>query len=197
MPRFLFSPLRLLAGRTTPGWWAGLLALALLPGGCTYRPAYPTAQEHQVFFNDFEHLVGWIQENNASLSTERAHSGRYAVRVDKDHPYSILYRLRLSQKFTARPRRMRLSAWTWVENSQEDAQLIFSLSAPNEPQEKSKLYRQIYLADDWPYQRWTHVSRDFDLPAELSSQATLVVYLWAGGAAHPVYADDWELTELH
>jgi len=179
------------------GSWAGLV-LVLALAGCQHRPAYPEVREHRVFFNDFEQLVGWLQEPvpHACFTTERAHSGRYSVKVDAAHPFSVTYRLKLGQ-FTTRPRRMRLSAWAWVEEVNDDAQLTCSISAPDDTQGKSKLYTQIYLADSWPYKRWTHVSRDIELPAEISSQAELVVYLWYNSAQHPVYTDDWELTELH
>lgn len=182
-------------------WWpsrylASSLAVVLL-ASCNYQRAYPPVREHQVFFNDFENLAGWLPEPAPSLTTERAHSGRYSVKVDPEHPFSITYHLKLGDTFSMRPRRMRLSAWAWVEDSSDDAQLTFSMSAANDPQEKSKLYTQAFLANNWPYKRWTQISRDIDLPPEVSSQAVIAVYLWLNGAPHTVYTDDWELTELH
>lgn len=181
------------------GWrrGAGGVGLALLLAGCHYHQAYPDVREHRVFFNDFEQLAGWLPEPAPTLTTERAHSGRYSVKVDSAHPFSVTYHFKLGDKFSMRPRRMRLSAWAWVEESGDDAQLTFSMSAPNDPQNKSKLYTQVFLVDNWPYKRWTHVSRDIDLPPEVSSQAEVAVYLWVNSAYRPVYTDDWELTELH
>jgi hypothetical protein len=173
------------------------MGVGLLLTGCGYHQAYPDVREHRVFFNDFEHLDGWLPEVSPTLTTERAHSGRYAVKVDATHEYSLTYNLKLGDAFTMRPRRMRLSAWVWLEDSGEDAKLIFSLSAPDDPQDKSNLYTQVFLVDHWPYKRWTHVTRDIELPPEVSSKAKLSVYLWRNSATHAVYTDDWELTELH
>jgi hypothetical protein len=173
------------------------MGVGLLLTGCGYHQAYPDVREHRVFFNDFEHLDGWLPEASPTLTTERAHSGRYAVKVDATHEYSLTYNLKLGDAFTMRPRRMRLSAWAWVEDSGEDAKLIFSLSAPDDPQNKSSLYTQVFLVEHWPYKRWTHVTRDIELPPEVSSKAKLSVYLWRNSATHAVYTDDWELTELH
>lgn len=172
-------------------------SLLLLVAGCNYQPAYPPVRERRVFFNDFEQLAGWLPTPDPSLTTERAHSGRYSVKVGPGLPFSLTYRLRLGDAFSMRPRRMHLSAWAWVEDASDDAQLTFSMSAPNDPQDKSKFYTQAFLSSNWPYKRWTHISRDFDLPPEVSSEAVVAVYVWQNGAPHTVYTDDWELTELH
>jgi len=154
-------------------------------------------REHRVLFNDFEQLDGWLPEPSSTLTTERAHSGRYSVMVDAAHPFSITYHAKLGELVSLRPRRMRLSAWIWVESSSDDAKLVFSATLPNDSQGKSKAYAQVFLVDNWPYRRWTHVSRDIDLPPEVSSQADLSIFLWNDGAPDRVFADDWELTDLH
>ena len=187
-------------------WQQLSIAIALVPGltlaGCHYKQVYPAVRQHRVFFNDFEQLAGWLPAPAPTLTTERAHSGRYSVRVDAEHPFSITYRLKVGEHFSMRPRRMRLSAWVWMESSRDDAQLVFTMGVPGntDPQDKSKLYVPIYLLDNWPtwpFKRWTQVNRDVDLPPELSSKAEIAIYLWYGGASHPVFTDDWELTELH
>jgi len=186
-------------------WWPArvLLVVGLAgPGGlagCHYHPAYPEVREHRLFFNDFEHLDGWLPDPAvaATLTTERAHSGRYSVMVDAAHPFSVTDHAKLNELVSLRPRRMHLSAWIWVENSQDDAQLVFSAGLPDDPEGKSKVYSQVFLVDNWPYRRWTHVSRDIDLPPEISSQTNLSIYLWNNGAPDRVFADDWELTDLH
>lgn len=166
--------------------------------GCHYHPAYPEVREHRVFFNDFEDLDGWLPDPAAAatLTTERAHSGRYSVMVDAAHPFSLTYHAKLGELVSLRPRRMRLSAWVWVENSSNDAKLVFSAGTPNDPG-KPKAYAQVFLVDNWPYRRWTHVSRDIDLPLDISSQSELSIYLWNDTSPDRVFADDWELTDLH
>ena len=167
--------------------------------GCHYHPAYPEVRQHRVFFNDFEHLDGWLPDPAAAatLTTERAHSGRYSVMVDAAHPYSVTYHAKLGELVSLRPRRMRLSAWVWAESTQNNAKLVFAMGLPNDPEDKSKVYTMVFLADNWPYRHWTHVSQDIDLPPEVSSQANLSIYLWGNDTPDRVFTDDWELTDLH
>ena len=184
-------------GRRQPAWaWLVGLGMLLVIAGCGYHANPDDVREYVVFANDFEHMAGWLPENAPALSTERAHSGRYSVRVDKEHPYSLTYRLTVGKAFSRRPHRMRLSAWVWVAGADDNAQLVFTLGlpAPNTPPLFST---RLFLADNWPYKRWTHLSRDIDLPPEFPSQSQLNVYLWHCTAQDAVFADDWQLTELH
>ena len=193
----LSRPWKLGEGSRLIGFSLGIL-LTTTQCGRTADPAearaYQDVREYVVFANDFEHMSNWISEG--SLTTERAHSGRYAVKVDKEHPFSITYRRTIGDMFAQRPRRMQLSAWVWVAAPQDDAVIAFNLNPPagsSQPMFSTKLY----LADNWPYRRWVHVSRDIDLPAEYSSQSQLAIFLWHNSAQNTVYADDWKLTELH
>jgi hypothetical protein len=177
-----------------------LVAGSLLLGtaGCYSRGpgTEEGVREYVVMSEDFEQLDGWLAEPAPSLTTERAHSGRYSVKTDKDHPYSITYRLTLSKAFTMRPHRVRLSTWAWVDAQEDDAQLVFALNPPD-GSGNSLLTSRIYLADDWPYKRWVHLSRYIDLPPEIPSKCQIIVYLWHAGAQNAVFTDDWELTEIH
>lgn len=182
--------------RCTRTWLAGL-GMALALSQCHPRNGEEDVREHVVFANDFEQMAGWLPATDSSLTTERAHSGRYSVKVDQKHPFSATYRLTLSDGFTKRPRRLRLSAWTWVDGPMEEARLIFILNPPNANAGAPAIFStHLFLADNWPYRRWTYLSRDINLPPEISSQTQIVVFLWEFGAQHPVYADDWKLTEL-
>ena len=184
--------------RLTPAWAQPLGLGALLAlAACHPREGLEDVRQRLVFREDFEHLDGWVPDPAASLSTEHAHSGRYSVKVSKAQPYSITYRLTLGQVFAQRPRRLHLSAWVWVPAAEEAAQLVLSISAPAPANTPLLLWKELFLNDEWPSDRWAHVSRDFDIPASgTSSQSQLLVYLWHGGAHNPVFTDDWELTEL-
>lgn len=169
----------------------------LLLAGCRARTAPDDVREHVVLAEDFEQFDGWLPDAEPSLTTERAHSGRYSVKVDKEHAFSITYHLELGKAFALRPRRMRLSAWVWVESAAEDAQIVFAINQPFIPDSPPLFRTSLYLADQWPYRRWTHVSRDIVLPPGLSSHSKLMVYLWHNAAQNAVFTDDWTLTEIH
>ncbi|WP_375416339.1 hypothetical protein [uncultured Hymenobacter sp.] len=186
-------------GRWEPrGTWrrlglSGLLALA----ACQPRAGRQDVREWVVFAEDFEHLAGWLPPD-PTLTTERAHSGRYAVKVDKEHPFSITYRLTLGEKFMQRPRLMRLSAWVWVTGPDEAAELVLVGNSPDAPPNAPpQVTSQLFLSDYWPYKRWTYISRDVPLPPEVSARTGLVVYVWHNAAKDAVFTDDWQLTEIH
>jgi hypothetical protein len=175
---------------------AAALSLLLPVLGCHPQPGLEDVRERLVFTEDFEHLDGWLPDAT-SLTTERAHSGRYAVKVDKEHPYSLTYRLVFGKTFTQRPRLLRLSAWVWVHGAADDARLLTAITPPD-PNAPALSTTPIYVADNWPYRRWTHVSRDIVIPPPgYPSSSNLVIYLWNLDTKHPVYADDWTLTEIH
>lgn len=181
--------------RSTKLWAIAGLCLLAIVVRCSRRDNPNDVQEHVVFANDFEQLEGWVPDAS-SLTTERAHSGRRSVKIDAQHPFSITYRLTLKDAFSIRPKRMRLSTWAWIESEEDDIQLAFILNSPV-PNAPALYSSRIYLGDHWPYKRWVHVSRDFDLPPAIPSQSQLVVFLWYANAQHVAYADDWKLTELH
>ncbi|MBO3271899.1 hypothetical protein [Hymenobacter defluvii] len=173
------------------------IGLVLAMTACKSRPAHQDdVHEYVILDEDFEQLGSWLTEPAPTLTKERAHSGRYAVKVDKEHPYSITYRLTLNKAFKTRPHRVRLSAWVWVARSSDQAQLVFSLNSPtsNTP---PIFTTRIYIGDNWPFKRWVHLSRDIDLPPEFSSESQIVIYLWHCAAQNPVFADDWKLIEIH
>lgn len=172
--------------------WLGLLGLP----GCHPRSGRALVLERELLSADFEKLAGWLPPPPAGLTTEKAHSGRYAIRVDPEHPYSITYRAPLGRLSPHhRPRRVTLSAWVWVPGPEGDARLVAAVYAASDP-DHPFFSKNVFLTDSGPFKAWKQVSRSLDLPDNIDSNSQLEIYLWNGGSSVPVYADDLQLTEL-
>lgn len=197
------------------GWLACLLPGLLGSAACQPREGREEVRERLLMRSSFEELTGWYPDVIPSLTTEKTHSGRYALRIDTLHPYSATFRATLGSLSPQRPRRLTLSAWVWVPTWQDDARLVLEIK--NADATKTILSKHIFLSTTGPFADWKKVSRSFDIPsypdADLDNDSTiscctddlpanihhnyrLLVYLWNGSARQPVYTDDWELTEL-
>ena len=184
---------------TTTTTKSGLLALPLLllltMAGCQPRDGRAETKQRVLMHTGFEELLGWAPEVSPTLTTEKAHSGKFAVRVDSRYQYSPSFRTELGQLCSHRPRRFTLSAWVWVPSFKDDAVFVLSLANPADP-DHPFYSKNVYLTTSGPFQEWKQVSRDFDLPETINSKTLLTIYLWNSSAGAPVYTDDWQLTEL-
>jgi len=172
-----------------------LLGAALLVGSCKPREGREEVRERKLMYSSFEELPSWHESPPATLVTDKAHTGRYAIRVDAASPYSPTYRVRLGALSKHRPRRLTVSAWVWVPGSEDDALLVAAITNPTDP-DHPIFTKNVFLTDSGPFQKWKKVSRSLDLPREIHADYELVLYLWYGNAQHPVYLDDITLTEL-
>ena len=174
-----------------------LVPLGLLAAtGCQPRDGRPETRQRELMHTGFEELPGWAPETPPSLTTEKVHSGKFAVRVDQQHPYSLSYRTELGKLCPShRLRRLTLSAWVWVPSYQDDAVIVAAIASPGDPDHPT-FRKSVYLTDSGPFQQWKRVSRDLDLPSDIHADSQLTIYLWKSNANEPVYADDFQLTEL-
>lgn len=176
------------------GMWVMSSALAAL-SSCTGAPARPEVRERVMVSSSFENILGFAEQVPPSLTTEKAHTGRYAVRVDAQNQYSLTYHGTLGQLCTTKPRKFIFSAWVWVPRPEDEATLILALTSPDDP-EHPLLHKNVYLTDRGPYGKWKQVRREIDVPGTVNRNTRLALYLWNGTAQQPVYADDWQLAEL-
>ncbi|GAA4379097.1 hypothetical protein GCM10023186_16300 [Hymenobacter koreensis] len=144
--------------------------------------------------NDFESIVGWAPENK-SLTTERAHSGRYSLKVDKDTEFSLTYDVLLGKLSAKRLRGVKLEAWAYLPNAGGDAKLGLVINAPNS--EQTILGEGIQLGEQVKkYNEWVKVSKDIVFPPNAEYMSHMKIFLWRAGASAPAYIDDITLTPL-
>lgn len=173
----------------------GLLAAAgLLAASCNSRSG---PRQRELAHTDFEGFKGWAPALLPNLATEKAHSGKFSIRVDPQHQYSATFRAELGQLVSHRPRRITLGAWVWVPSFLDDASFVVAISNPSDP-DHPVFRKEVFLNDSGPFEAWKWVSRDLNIPMDMyfSSRSQLIVYLLAKNTQSAVYADDLLLTEL-
>lgn len=176
-----------------------LLGLALV-SGCSTEPL-PNAKidATTVTFNDFESGGGWSNDpgrNDPSLVEKGpAHSGQYAIKVDKDHEFSLTYAMQLGRMRAAKFQKLRLEAWAFLPSAQATGVVGLQLFSPD----NSKLLfsDDIKLRDAVKtYGKWVLVSKDILLPDSVAPAQQLRLFLWRADASDKVLLDDVKLSIL-
>lgn len=167
----------------------GLLVLA----GCSSNTETETPA-NLITQNDFEGLDGWVP-GTPSLTTEKAHSGRFSTKVDKDAEYSLSYVNLLGKASAARIQKIKLSGWVLLAGPKATATVVVQVVDPAQDN-KQVFWEGIDLSKEVKKtNEWTEVSKEFTLPANLEAGHQLRVYMWRGGAEQPAYLDDLTLTK--
>lgn len=160
-------------------------------GGCDRIAAFRTPST-AVTHNDFETVEGWYPPT-PSLTTERAHSGRFSVKVDPAIEYGASYTNPLSRVSSQPVRRLRVSAWALRVGQGSQAALVVQVLNPSGTGQQPYWQSLDVSQGVMTFNRWTKVKKTFELPAGLAPTHELRVYLWRTGGTQPVYLDDLEL----
>ncbi|UOQ98178.1 carbohydrate binding domain-containing protein [Hymenobacter sp. 5317J-9] len=143
---------------------------------------------------DFETLAGWIPEpQSGTLTTEKAHSGRYAIKVDGNHDYSLTYKVPMGELHDTRVKKIKVSAWTFVSAADAQAALVAAVGNPADPN-KPLLWDATDLNHSHTPGKWVEINKVLTVPATASPASTLGVYMWRTGGTKPVYLDDLKVT---
>lgn len=171
--------------------FAGLVFPALLTA-CS-SPDTESNSTNLLLRNDFDSLAGWTGAESPSLTRERAHSGQYSIKTDKDLEYSLTYVNLLGRLSPVRLTKIKVAAWVFAAkpgNAQLTVQLTRSL------QDNTTIFNQSLDLGETVKKpgEWTYVSKVFALPADISSANQLRIFVWRASAAEPVYLDDLVVT---
>ena len=152
---------------------------------------HTTSDDTVLMHNDFESLTGWLgQAPQPSLTTERAHSGRYSLKVDKATEFSLSYATTMGQLSTSRLTKLKLDAWVFAPSADAGALLVTNFS-DGIPTHKALLWNGFDVVKaSQQYGEWVHVSQVLDMPAALTADTQLGIYLWRNKGELPTYLDD-------
>ena len=170
---------------------AGALLLTLNACSSDNKQTIP---ENRVTLNDFEALDGWMPA--VPLTAERAHSGRYSIKVDKDAEYSLGYSNPLGKVSPTKIKKLTINAWALRTGSEAKAVIVVEITNPANPTAKPywqsmDMYQQVKT-----FNTWTKVTKDFELPATILPTSQLRVYMWRAGApGQATFLDDFEITK--
>ncbi|SFQ71699.1 hypothetical protein [Hymenobacter arizonensis] len=165
----------------------------MLMGGCHPRDEQANGTLHLLMQTGFEEPSGWVSQMKPLLTTEKAHSGKYSLRVDEKHPSAVIYQKALGALCAHRPRQFRLSAWVWVPGLSNEVALQVSVYNPGNTQ--PVLNEPLYTTDARIFGKWYHVSQEYNLPNNTTSQSQFVISVIGEETTAPVYVDDLQLKE--
>ncbi|MBD2723434.1 carbohydrate binding domain-containing protein [Hymenobacter armeniacus] len=169
-----------------------LLSIALL-SACSSDDKAASAQDGSIVIeNDFESLVGW-NTDPAALFRGKAHSGRYALKVDKDHEFSPTFDMALNYVSPKRVKSIHLEAWAMLPGEKSTGVLGIQVM---EPETGKEIYGGgIRLAESVKKgNQWQKVEADYELPATITPTQHLRLALWRADASDQVMVDDVKMT---
>lgn len=154
--------------------------------------------DNQLASNDFESLDGWIGDNSMpSLTKEKAHSGRYSVKVDPANEFSVGYSNLLGKLSTSRLRKIKIHAWVNIPNATSQAVLVTQLTDPSSPTASTILWEGIKLSDQVKsYDKWVEVEKEIALPDKVTYANKIAVYLWRTATPGTAFIDDITITKV-
>lgn len=170
----------------------GLLLLA----GCAGKAdeAGDAAAANLITRQDFESVAGWNGAQDApSLTTEKAHSGKYALKVGPGVDYSIGYIHPMGQMAPKRFRKLKISGWFLRPDAGAKATLIFSVA--HKGAADNLVWAGLNVHDKVSeLNTWTRAELEVEVPAAAQFDDECRFYLWRSDpAATVVYADDLEI----
>jgi hypothetical protein len=167
---------------------------AMALAGCHQDSATATAGK-QLAFNDYEAVVGWVPTPPTSVTSERAHSGRYCVKVGPQDEFGMGYTMVLEKIIDHRPHKIRVEAWGYMTDANSTAKIGFQLF--NATQDKVLFSDGIEYADAVKTPgKWVKISKDIVLPGDVAGNQQMRVFLWRSVANSPAYVDDLSISEV-
>ena len=167
----------------------GLLGLA----GCKSSGS-SAADPNQIAFNDFESMMGWAP-NVETLSREQAHSGKYSVKVGPGAVFGLGYSTQLNKVFDHKPHKLRISGWGYMSDTRSAARLgfqVFDLTQNKEVYGNGIDYTEAVKTPG----KWVEIDKVITLPATVTGEQQMRVFLYGAGASTPAYIDDMRISDV-
>lgn len=173
-----------------------LLALVSVASlaACSGNKTDTTPAKDVLMQNDFENMAGWVADPTP-FTQENAHSGRYSLKVDQDHEYSLGYNYLLGLLSPTRIRGVRVEAWVYMPERNTTAQIRVALNGA--AKDETIMNEGIDLsAEVQNTGKWTKVSKEVTFPTQANYTSQLVMYLWRGSNSGKVFMDDVRIIAL-
>ncbi|GAB2795294.1 hypothetical protein HNQ93_002984 [Hymenobacter luteus] len=171
------------------------LLLALSAAGCSKKPA-DAADTSTLAATSFENLDGWLADSPAlaTLTRDKAHTGRYSTMVGPSHEFSLGYSNALSRLAPEWPARLTVGAWVLLPPEHGAAKLVTQIkgATPGTPDllwEGLDLTQAVKIAGKWQY-----VEQTITMPEAAKPTSKILVYLWRADSKQPVYLDDLSIS---
>jgi hypothetical protein len=148
--------------------------------------------------NDFESVEGWFGDSTpASLTKEKAHSGRYAVKVDPNTEFSMGYSNLLGKLSASKLKKIKIHAWVHIPVGGPNAVLVTHITDPANPSAQPVLWDGLRLAEATKGRnKWVEVEKEITLPANITYAHKIQVYLWRTANAETTFMDDLTISKV-
>lgn len=168
------------------------LASGLGLASCS-KPDESAAPTNRITLNNFEAMDGW-GEPIPSLTNVQAHSGRYAIKVDKDVEYSMGYTNSLGAASSTKIKKLIVHSWVYADGPGANAVLVVQVTVP-EKNNRQLFWQATELTTKEPgkTKEWQEVTQEYTLPDSVDAAHQLKVYMWRRGSDHATYLDDLEI----
>jgi hypothetical protein len=139
---------------------------------------------------DFEQSIGWGNADPVSLTTEKAHSGKWSVRVKPNVPYGFTYSRTLGEMSTTPLTRLVLEGWALREAAGSTAKLVVQVDAS--ATDETKVFYVAYPIEQAVPKigEWTAIQVPISLPVGTAGTSKVKIYLWNDQATAATYIDD-------
>lgn len=150
-----------------------------------------------ITFNNFEAGPGWSNDpgrNDLALVAKgRAHSGQYALKVDKDHTFSLTFEMPMGRISNSKFKTVHVDAWVYMTS--ERAAGTIGMQIMNPAGTESVGGGDLKFGEVVKkYGEWVEVSKDFTLPDNITAANRLRLFMWRAGATEDVFLDDVKLS---
>ncbi|MCB2409194.1 hypothetical protein [Hymenobacter lucidus] len=149
---------------------------------------------NQLAKNDFESLEGWVGGiPTPSLTTEKAHSGRYSVKVGPAVEYSLGYSSQLGKLSANRVKKIKIHGWAFLPDKQSNAIIVTEIKDPVTG--KNIIWDGLEIAKQTKtVNKWVEIEKVIEIPATAAYTSLLNIYMWRGNSNQNIYLDDLEIT---
>src|SRR6478736_2900654 len=112
--------------------------------------------------NNFDGLRGWGLEH-ASLNTERAHSGKYSVKIDGNQEFGLNFSQILGALTNKKPKKINVEFRAYIPSEGAKARFVCELSNPATG--KPTFRQDFNLVDKTKdYREWVEITKRLELP---------------------------------
>ena len=165
----------------------GLLSACHADGGSSSRPV---SDASVLTTSDFEQTIGWGDSDSPSLTTERAHSGKWSVRVTPDVPFGYTYSRTFGNMSSTPLTHLVVEGWALRTAPGSTAKLVVQINVSATDETKVS-YSAFPIEQAVPkFGEWTAISVPITLPTGTKGANKLKMYLWNDQGTSPTYLDD-------
>ncbi|UOQ73508.1 hypothetical protein [Hymenobacter cellulosilyticus] len=172
-----------------------IMGMYMLLGALTACNSGPsTTATDSLLANDFEASAGWGDVQEGSLTTDKAHSGRWSIQTNPSIPFSYTYVRQLGRLDPKLTRSYQLKGWAMRTSTGSTGSLVVQVNKSSTDTTKV-FYGALPIGDAVKsFNKWEAISLPFQLPASAAAENVVKIYLWGDKATAPTYLDDLELT---